>query len=130
MRIVDRATFMALPYGTIYQEYHDGDFPTLMVKGSEGDPIPEEEYASYTSTQLTFPWFPDEVFDKAGTNDPWDIILAMADDGVQRPLAFDGTSSDHAYADRKFAVWDPEDVRGLITVLQAAPGVTVTEATT
>ncbi|RUT30864.1 hypothetical protein WG29040_23280 [Pseudomonas sp. PAMC 29040] len=113
MRIVDRKTFLAMPEGTIFAKYDPSVIREPMVKaesiGSEG------ELFDFRYTSLT-----DEV-DCSGSFER-DGIMDLAEiEGTPFALHFNTQCRDGLFdADQLFAVWDRDDVEGLISRLQSA----------
>lgn len=112
MKIVDRATFLALPRGTLYTKFStSGDF-RLQIK---------------LDTFGTNDWVyrdPLEIL-ASGSDELFDMIMAV-DDGAREDLPLDwhvDMSRDGLYeAARKFAVLDRSEVAMLIGMLVAVVG--------
>ncbi|WP_395601175.1 hypothetical protein AB4P95_30150 (plasmid) [Pseudomonas sp. A1437] len=113
MRIVDRKTFLAMPEGTVFAKYDPSIIREPMVKadsiGSEGKLI------DFRYTSLT-----DEV-DCSGSFER-DGIMDLAEiEGAPFALHFNTLCRDGLFdADQLFAVWERDDIMGLITRLQQA----------
>ena len=113
MRIVDRKTFLAMPEGTVFAKYDPSIFRELMVKfdsrPASGEMV-DFYYASLT----------DEV-DCSGSCERDGIMDLAEQDGVPFALHFNTQCRDGLYdADQLFAVWERDDVEGLIARLQSA----------
>lgn len=114
MRIVDRATFLAMPAGTVYAKYEPYLFDHLAIKGDTwphgNDPIRSDFlYQSVTHS-----------FDRADSTDFGDV-LDRATAGGTVPMDFDTTARDGLFDEEQlFAVWDRHDVEALITRLRKA----------
>lgn len=113
MRIVDRKTFLAMPVGTVFAKYDPSIIREPMVKfdssAFNGELI-DFYYASLT----------DEV-DCSGSFERDGIMDAAEHEGVPFALHFNTQCRDGMYdADQLFAVWDRDDVVGLIARLQLA----------
>ncbi|WP_298687893.1 hypothetical protein [uncultured Sphingomonas sp.] len=109
MRIVDRATFLAMPAGTVFAKYEPHFFAPLSIKAATEGPdfyvqdlIPEfvgnESEADWTET-----------------------LDAIEDGEVAPPLDYEVIALDDLRdAEQLFAVFEPRDVEGLIGRLQQA----------
>lgn len=110
MRIVDRATFLALPPGTIYAKFN----PCVI----EAPAIKWATMGADFVTQDLVPSF------EGCTNgeDEFAVILAMVDEGQESPpVDYDCAGRDGLFdRDQLFAVWSAEDAKRLIATLQNA----------
>lgn len=113
MRIVDRKTFLAMPPGTVFAKYDPSIMRELMVKSDSvanaGDLV-DFRYMSLT----------DEV-DCSGSAERDHTMFAAEEEGVPFALHFNTECRDGLFdADQLFAVWERDDVEGLIARLQKA----------
>ena len=111
MRIVDRQTFLAMPEGTVFAKYDPSIIREPMVKC---DSIAiRGELKDFRYVGLT-----DQV-DCSGSFER-DGIMDLAEiEGTPFALHFNTQSRDGLFdADQLFAVWDRDDVEGLISRLQ------------
>lgn len=109
MRIVDRTEFLSLPQGTVYSEFSPIVFDGLFVKASGA--------GAYLND-----WLYDDLIAPVecnGSDQFADILLeADADSNKSFPLDFEYTGRDGTFEkDQKFAVYELDDVRGLIARL-------------
>lgn len=110
MRIVDRATFLAMPKGTVYTKYDSCNFGDLCVKD---ETLPGDHDWFYQSTV-------DAVYAESGVM-LLEVLEAARRTGSPVRMDFDVQDRDGLFdQDQMFAVWDPQDVRGLIARLQRA----------
>jgi hypothetical protein len=113
MKIVNRKTFLAMPEGTVFAKYDPSIIREPMVKFDtieSGGKVIDFYYASLT----------DEV-DCSGSFERDGIMDAAEHEGVPFALHFNTQCRDGLYdADQLFAVWDRDDVVGLIARLQLA----------
>jgi hypothetical protein len=109
MRIVDRATFLAQPAGTLFAKYQPHSFGELAIKG---DTVHADFYV-----QELLPW-PIDCHD-SGQYFDW---LETIDRGeTSRPLDYDIEARDGLFdEDQRFAILDHGDVEALIARLQKA----------
>jgi hypothetical protein len=111
MRIVDLTNFRTMPSGTVLQKFHP-------ERGLDGPEILESILGGmdFVSTNL--------VRDVMSGDDPNEVdakFTEMHEDGVACPVTFESTARDGEFnADQLFAVWSPDDVAALITVLAGA----------
>lgn len=106
MRIVDRATFLALPAGTVYAKWRAIVMGALCVKG---DTLCKGRDWAYQPLEDSLQG------DEAVTS------LCDLDQGDEVAVDLDCMSRDGMYdADQRFAVWSPEDVQALILRLEKA----------
>lgn len=114
MRIVDRKTFLAMPEGTVFSIYDQSIIREPKVKtkslGSGG------ELVDFCYTSLA-----DEV-DCSGSFERRDGIMDLAErEGTPFSLSFNTQCRDGDFDPHQlFAVWDRDDVEGLISRLQIA----------
>jgi hypothetical protein len=100
MKVVDRATFLKLPAGTIYCKGRQWMFENISIKGENSGPN-DWNYASPT-------WV-----DATDSNDAFDALESMLRDGTSRPCD-DSFGRDAMYeADAIFLVYEPDDLRFL-----------------
>lgn len=111
MKIVDLATFLALPPGTLYAKYQPCVFGELAIK--------EESMPPTWWLQDLVPWF-----EGASDSGAYFDILDTIDAGQPSPpMDFDCTVKDGLYdKEQRFAVFDRPDVEALISRLQRALG--------
>lgn len=111
MRIVDRATFLAMPAGTLYAKYEPCVFGELQVK--EGTCYAADRVTRIDFyTQQLIPWF-------NGTQSSSDYFdtLEAAEKGTPTP-AFDMPARDGLFDDDQlFAIFERADVEALIAKL-------------
>lgn len=110
MKIVDRAAFLAMPSGTIFQKFHlDRGLEDLQILESLAGP-------DFVSTEL--------LSENMLGYSPVEIELRfseMREDGASHHLSFDFAGRDGMFDhDQLFAVWSPDDVSALIAVLGGA----------
>lgn len=110
MRIVGRKEFLAMPEGTIYQGFTPNMFSdlevkhqTIFLKGEAKDYI----YANLTAD-----------FETPEGKDLHDVLFDAVDKGITVPISFEETARSGLYDDGLYAVWDKEDVQGLIDKLK------------
>jgi hypothetical protein len=106
MKIVNRAAFLAMPAGTVFQKYSPCVFGDIEIKG---DTLTTDFYA--TSAGGTCIDFNDtgDLFDKCDAMEKRGASCAVDFDTVQRDGLFD--------LDQLFAVWDRADVEMLVNRL-------------
>lgn len=124
MRIVDRATFFTLPKGTVYAKYMPCVFEDLCIKDDTG-----VRYNDWYYQQIV------DAVESESSNEWADKLFDAQENGTSMPMDFDCTTRDGLYEDGQlFAVWEPQDVRGLIHRLHRAladvEGATVTSGHT
>lgn len=106
MRIVDRATFLALPAGTVFNKYEFGNIGDPCIKGD-----------TWNNCQDFLVQYLDTLACEPGT----EYIDAhnRLEDGADVPLDFDCLDRDGLFDDDQlFAVWSDADVEALIVRLQ------------
>lgn len=112
MRIVDRATFLALPAGTVYSKYTPAIFGDLCIKTGT---YPATMPGDWTYTALCDP------IEAVSTDDRMDKLDQAEANGSHLPLDLDCDSRDGLHdVGQLFAVWDAPDVDALIARLQRA----------
>jgi len=113
MRIVDRQTFLAMPEGTVFAKYDPSIIREPMVKC---DSIAiRGELKDFRYVSLT-----DEV-DCSDSQECIDIKEAAVLEGTSFALHFNTQNRDGLFdAGQLFAVWDRDDVEGLISRIQMA----------
>lgn len=106
MRIVDRATFLALPPNTVFRKYSPCFFEDLEIKGETWtDDYIYTDIQSLKETTSSLQWS--------------DAILLSEKTGQDIPLDFETGSRDGCFdQDQLFQVWSREDVLGLIDRLK------------
>jgi hypothetical protein len=106
MKIVDRATFLALPPNTLYSKYA----PCYM------------EPPSIKMDSITNDWFESEIHDAIdcqSSSDFADKLQEAQETGCSLKMDFETQGRDGCYEqDQLFAVWEPDDVKSLIARLQ------------
>jgi hypothetical protein len=107
VRIVDRATFLTLPAGTVYAKWEPCCFGTLNIKcDMRGDTD----------------WYSIELNDciDVGNGEPIDALDRL-NDGNEVGVDLDYEYNDGMYdLDQRFAIWSAADVDALIARLQRA----------
>jgi hypothetical protein len=109
VRIVDRATFLALPSGTLFSKFSPHIFGELSIKGA-------------TQSGIDF-WYQDlaGAIESTDTGDWADRLEAAVERGAVLRMDFDCMGRDGLFdADQLFAVWDARDTRMLIDRLERA----------
>ena len=108
MRIVDRATFLAMPAGTVYAKFEPMIFGDIAIKGeSIGD-------IDFRYSELGNPWF---VGDNG--SDTHFTFLEEIQEGAAMVIDYSTDFRDGLFdADQLFAVWERADVEALIARLQ------------
>lgn len=110
MKIVDRATFLAMPAGTLFSKYEPCIFQAPCIKGD--------------TTQLGNDFWEQELagpIDASSTEDWVDKLQASQDTGVEMAIDLDCQGRDGLHdKDQLFAVWSHDDVRALIERLGRA----------
>lgn len=108
MKIIDRATFLSMPEGTVYAKYVPMLFGDLMIKG---ETIPGDFYFQ----QIV------DAIDSESSNDWADKLIDSQENGTSLAMDFHCEGRDGFYdEDQLFAVFEPRDVRSLIERLQEA----------
>lgn len=112
MKIVDRATFLAMPAGTLFSKWEPCLFEDLRIKGdtifdTDGAPID----FSYQAIA--------DALDAADSGDFFAAQDRAAATGDSLALDLHCEARDGCFdQDKMFAVWEPDDVRALIERLQ------------
>lgn len=110
MKIVDLPTFLAMPAGTIYAKYQPCIFGDIAIKDESWE-------KTWWYQELSTPWF-------AGREDSgaWmDTLTAIEKGEPSPPMDHLTTMRDGLYdAKQLFAVWERDDLEGLIGRLQQA----------
>lgn len=110
MRIVDRATFLAMPAGTVFTKYEPCCFGELTIKGEttiSGHDFLTQEIA--------------DAIDCTGSDDFAEKLFSSQETGVSLAFDFDCEGRDGCFdADQLFAVWEDADVCALIARLELA----------
>lgn len=111
MKIVDRKTFLAMPAGTVFYKYEPHFFTDLGIKG-------ETCGNDFSCFEFGGGIWPDGCNDSGELFAKWEAMLHGEPSG---PLDFESEGRDGLFdEDQLFAVWDREDVAGLIARLQEA----------
>ena len=115
MRIVDRATFLSMPEDTVYANYKPCVFGPLSIKG--------ETWGNDFLMQ--------EIVSAVKSHDEGEFYGTLEDsrtEGKAVRLDFNCQGRDGMFDDEQlFAVWDDEDVCGLIDRLTECVGVSKSE---
>lgn len=115
MKIISRATFLAMPAGTLFSKYEPCVFGELMIKA---DTIVMAGSASggdfrYTSVA--------DAINSYSSSDFSDMLFDAEGNGNSVAMDFEIQSRDAEFEpDQLFAVWERADVAGLIVRLQQA----------
>ena len=106
MRIVNRATFLALPENTVFSKYKPCVFDEIAVKG--------ETMGNDFVTQRV-----SDAIEAPNSCEFIDLLLRAEKTGESMKMDFDCGSRDGLFdAGQLFAVWEEADVRGLIELLK------------
>ncbi len=107
MKIINRKDFLKVASGTVYSLYETHFFNGLYVKGD----TMREDFGCY---EISSP------FIDAGDNDSLSPkIIAMAETGESLPVDFTMFGRDGCFEENQlFAVWERNDVLGLIDLLE------------
>ncbi len=109
MRIVNLETFRTMPPGTFFQKYAPEWFGNLAVL----DEVLDVDFLVNSITEC-----PVYGKDESETSDN---IADMVENGASLPVSFDFIARDGMFdKDQLFAVWEAEDLRGLIHFAEAA----------
>ena len=112
MKIVDRKTFLALPNGTIYQDYRSTCADGNLLR--KGDNITTNDYYAACLSG-------ESVVDAHDSGDFFDKFTAMEDTGASLPANFEVECRDGMFeADARYFIYEREDVVKLIAALQGA----------
>ena len=107
MKIVDRKTFLAMPAGVLYSNYMPCVFGDLSIKGD---------------TVAGIDFYVQQIADAVKCNDSGefaDVLFDAATNGTSFALDFECEGRDGMFGEHQlFAVWEPQDVAGLIVRLQ------------
>ena len=107
MKIVDRATFLAMPEGTLFSKFDPHVFGPLAIKGES---TAHDFWVQYLDGPL-----------KANGTEEWVDAIDRALAGADVEIDLDVEARDGLYdKDQLFAVWSPDEVRSLIARLQKA----------
>jgi hypothetical protein len=111
MRIVDRATFLAMGQ-VLFSKYEPINFGELMIKTGSRMPVSSSDAGDFFATDITCT----NIVNARNSNDVFDILsLAAEDSTMSIPLQFSDTTRDGLFdKDQKFAVWERQDVEALI----------------
>lgn len=102
MKIVNRATFLAMPEGTVFAKYEPCVFGELMIKG-------ESLFNDFCYQQIV------DAIECAGSGDFADKLFDAQEQGKSLTMDFYCQGRDGCFDDDQlFAVWELENVRGLI----------------
>jgi len=108
MRVVNRSVFLSLPAGTIFCKFEPLIFGDLLIKGET------------SSNDFMYQSIADAV-DYENTDHFVDLMDKAAKDGASVAMDFDCQSRDGLFDDNQlFAIWERQDVEGLIARLQKA----------
>ena len=105
MKIVNREIFLGLPKGTVYSKYEPCCFGELCIKD---DSIYND-------------WYYQDIIGVIDSNDSGEFAEKLFEsqrEGKSILMDFNCISRDAMYDEELFAVWDKEDVAGLIERLQ------------
>lgn len=106
MRIVDKKEFLTLPEGTVYSGYQPCVFDGLFIKGETWD-------NDFLENNLI------AELDCSGSDERFDILSKVENTGESFKLDFDCYGREGLFDDEmKYAVYEKEDVEGLIKTLQ------------
>lgn len=112
MKIIDSATFLALPAGTIYSKYSPCNFGGLSIKYDSiknRDGVFHDFYYASLNDAIQF---------NAG-GDFYDILESAKMDNMSMSMDFEAYSRDGLFVSSQlYAIWEKHDVRDLITKLQ------------
>lgn len=109
MRIVDRATFIALPARTVYQKYKPCIFGPINIKLDS-----VQDFDWFELCGVDQPDFPEN-----NDTGAWVACCDEMEHGGSLPMVFETITRDGCFdKDQLFAVWEDADVLGLIGVLQ------------
>lgn len=109
MRIVDRATFLSLPAGTVFAKFEPHVFGEVTIK--------EQTVGNDFVEQGLLPWF--EGVDDSGAY--FDTLETMVAGAPSPPLDYDCAGRDGLFdLDQLFAVFEERDVEALVARLQQA----------
>lgn len=112
MRIVDLATFMAMPRGTVYQKFEPVAFGPIEIFGG---PFSTRDFISCDFTTCPL--------ENDGIDDLLRRVDGMIDEGASHPVCFDDWQRDSGHdPDQLFAVWEDADLEALIAQLRAGMG--------
>lgn len=104
MKLVDFATFLSMPPGTVYAKYKPAYFYDFGVKWD---------------TLGTRDFVQQQIVDSLPGPDPMDAIYRL-EDGESVPVDLDRAGRDGNFDEsQQFAVWEPEDVAALIDLLKS-----------
>lgn len=105
MKIVDRATFLALPENTLFAKYAPCYFEELCIKG-------ETWPHDFLVQQIA------DAIESKGSEDFCKKLDLAQFEGASLPMDFNNMSRDGCFdADQLFAVYEDADVRALIARL-------------
>lgn len=107
MKIVNRATFLAMPAETLYSKYAPCFFGPLSIKG---DTIGENDFGEQ---QIA------DAIESSGSDEFFDLLDRAEHGGESLRMDFDCQGRDGLFdAGQLFAAWEREDVEALIARLQ------------
>lgn len=102
MKIIDRKTFLTMPAGTVFSKYQPNVFGTLQIKG-------ETIWNDFFVQDIA------EAIRCSSSDEFFDILDEAQETGVSVQLDFNCEGRDGEFdEDQWFAVWDNNDVAGLI----------------
>ena len=105
MKIVDRKTFLSMPSETIFSKYHPCVFEELCIKG---------ETWGYDFLVQTLA----DAIESSDSGEFVDVLDRSISTGESISMDFESQGRDGLFDDDQlFAVWERDDVRGLIARL-------------
>jgi len=117
MRIVDRATFLALPAGTLFAKYETCMFGPLAIKGESLSPCGSPVDFDYATIGDAIEYA--DICEYTALLD----TLQASNGATSVPMDFETEVRDGLFTvDQLFAVWDRDDVDALIDRLFSALG--------
>lgn len=117
MRIVDRATFLTLPAGTVYSEIQDwlANCEGLFIK----DESIEESGEDYRFTAICDPTNAMAVTADIGVTASSALKKFQQNPDLDIPLDFSVVTRDgDVQNDKKFVIWSAQDIISVISLLQ------------
>jgi hypothetical protein len=114
MKIVDRKTFLSLPAGTLFSKYEPCVLDDLCIKGESRLPSGDNDPGDFWEQQIA------GAIDAVNSGDYSEKLFESQEHGTSIKFDFYCEGRDGLYdAAQLFAVWEPDDVRQLISRLQA-----------
>ena len=115
MKIVSRATFLAMPAGTVFSKYEPCAFGDLMVKTDTIIIADSPSGGDFRFTSVS------DAIDSYSSGDFADKLFDAADHGTSVAMDFHIQARDGDFdPGQLFAVWEKADVLGLIGRLNEA----------